>query len=289
MLGTKLLTPVQGATGAVLGPLAALPGTWIGSGFSVIPHPDLGGDQPLRLDLRETQESLTFTHVQSSVPRQLAAGPADKLVGIHYLQRLNDAATGEALHVEPGMWLTVASTTEPTEADPTVVRLACLPQSDALLSHGTASTTAGAPIFPVEDTSPLHPGTHLPVTEHRYLLPFALQQRAAEAAGRFDAEDARDPNRLLRAAIERQRIVRCTAISVDTESTGPAAQEELRSVPAAAKCGRPISLRATLWIEEVERPFDAGTFLQLQYSQRVVVRLNDVDWPHVSVATLQKL
>ena len=44
-------------------------------------------------------------------------------------------------------------------------------------------------------------------------------------------------------------------------------------------------MRATFWIETVE-PEGQVPFVQLQYSQFVMLRFENKDWPHISVATL---
>jgi hypothetical protein len=44
---------------------------------------------------------------------------------------------------------------------------------------------------------------------------------------------------------------------------------------------------ATFWIETVKKP-GGGHFLQLQYTQTVILDFNGLSWPHVSVATLRK-
>jgi hypothetical protein len=289
MLGTKLLSATSDATVTDLGPLAGLPGTWIGSGFSVIPRPDQPGDQPCRLALNQTHETLTFTHVRSSRPDQGSAHHED-LVGVHYRQQIEDAFTRELLHVEPGIWLTVAATAQAQDVEPTVVRLACVPQSDALLAHGTAAAhVEGPPVIPAEDTTPLHSDTQQPATDPRYLLPFAPAQGASADPGCFAVKDIQNPNRLLRAAIGQQRIVRSTVLTVDTTCAGHVPGGERQDIGSVAPSSNPVSMRATLWIEEIERPFESGTFLQLQYTQRVVLRLDGIDWPHVSVATLLKV
>jgi hypothetical protein len=87
--------------------------------------------------------------------------------------------------------------------------------------------------------------------------------------------------------------------TVDTDPTVAA------SVPNAFV----FSAQATFWIEFVQIPFDVGmvgpaeaqpgpivravepffgqpTFLQLQYSQLVILVFNNVLWPHVTVATM---
>jgi hypothetical protein len=48
-----------------------------------------------------------------------------------------------------------------------------------------------------------------------------------------------------------------------------------------------VSLDATFWIETVQDA-DGAQFLQLQYTQKVVLRFLNIDWPHISVATLVK-
>jgi hypothetical protein len=286
MLGTNLLTPTADTTGTVLGPLAGLPGVWVGAGFSVIPRLGQPGDRPLRLELHETRETLTFTHVRPNLDEQADSARPDDLVGLHYRQEMQDTVTGETLHVEPGMWFTVAPSARPADVDPTLVRLACVPQRDPVLSHGTARVRDGAPFIPTTDTTPLRSDTQQPEHDPRYLLPFtALQGMPAF----LTAEDVRNPNRLLQSAISQQKIVRSTTLTVDTECTGASQENELRDFTSGPASGTPMSMRATMWIEEIARPFESGTFLQLQYSQRVVLRHNGIDWPHVCVATLHKL
>ena len=47
-------------------------------------------------------------------------------------------------------------------------------------------------------------------------------------------------------------------------------------------------MTATFWIERVKKPHTGGHFLQLQYTQTVMLDFNGLRWPHVSVATLRK-
>jgi hypothetical protein len=48
------------------------------------------------------------------------------------------------------------------------------------------------------------------------------------------------------------------------------------------------SMTAIFWLETVEEPGKAP-FLQLQYTQTVLLNFNTLSWPHVSVATLRKV
>ena len=45
------------------------------------------------------------------------------------------------------------------------------------------------------------------------------------------------------------------------------------------------TVSATFWIERV-RDKDGNEFDQLQYTQRVLLNFNGLNWPHVTVATL---
>jgi hypothetical protein len=47
------------------------------------------------------------------------------------------------------------------------------------------------------------------------------------------------------------------------------------------------ALSAIFWIETVENS-DGSTFLQLQYTQTVILEFVGLKWPHISVATLVK-
>ena len=49
-----------------------------------------------------------------------------------------------------------------------------------------------------------------------------------------------------------------------------------------------ISLEATFWIETVAAHGDQPPFMQLQYTQTVILNFLDINWPHISVATLVK-
>lgn len=47
------------------------------------------------------------------------------------------------------------------------------------------------------------------------------------------------------------------------------------------------SMTAVFWIEKVQDPV-LGQFLQLQYTQTIILRFLGIDWPHINVATLIK-
>ena len=110
-----------------------------------------------------------------------------------------------------------------------------------------------------------------------------------------------NPNLLLKNAIVGQNIITTTVLIVASDPTllpspgGP--------LPAHAAAGGGINIdflsggvstgsnanvlstTATFWIGTVQNA-DGTQFLQLQYTQRVLLVFNGLVWPHVSVATL---
>ncbi len=111
-----------------------------------------------------------------------------------------------------------------------------------------------------------------------------------------------NPNLLLQNAIVGQNIIQTTVLIIASDPTllpppgGP--------LPAHATAGGGIanigflsggvstgfnanvlSTTAIFWIETIQNP-DGTTFLQLQYTQRVLLVFNGLVWPHISVATM---
>jgi hypothetical protein len=60
-----------------------------------------------------------------------------------------------------------------------------------------------------------------------------------------------------------------------------------RTSPSSRKTPTPASVSAIFWVETVEDA-TGGTFLQLQYTQTVLLNFQNLSWPHVTVATLVK-
>ncbi len=91
---------------------------------------DYGNGTRARIRLSSTVEILEFTPIGGAVPNRGSCqtfagsnGQDDVIIfGLRYLQRIADAVTHEALHIEPGFWLNVPATQEP-DLGPTVIRL----------------------------------------------------------------------------------------------------------------------------------------------------------------------
>jgi hypothetical protein len=157
-----------------LGPLANLAGTWKGSGFSQMWRPDntdpaSNNPSAIRrfLQLNQTRETLTFTTIPNAIPnRGVGDQPDITIYGLHYLQSINDGDPkkfpnhGEALHIEPGLFLNVPGSGKKADGTPvadgnvmpaTIVRLGTVPHGVSVLMQGLAPSTipvAGPPTIP---------------------------------------------------------------------------------------------------------------------------------------------
>jgi hypothetical protein len=260
-----------------LGPLADLPGTWMGKGFNLISLPDFHDGKPFRLQLNTTAEVLEFTPIGGKVPNRGSAQDDILLFGVTYLQRVSDGLTNSALHIEPGLWLHVPATTMPS-APESVVRQGTIPHGDSLLATGPViDPIAGGPIIsPVDSTPTLNPpGAPLGAN---YLAPFANPP----LPGDFKLAYVKNPNLALQDAIAGQNIVRTVVLQVSTSNSGG-----ILNIPFVVGNANATKLDAIFWIETVLQA-DGSQFLQLQYTQTVILNFLGIDWPHISVATLIK-
>ena len=280
-----------------LGPLADLAGTWIGTGFNLISLPDFDsrppstGPKPFRLKLNATVEILEFDPIGAAVPNrgsEIIGSPDGQLdisiFGLRYLQRIADAVTHEPLHFEPGLWLNVPATTVPV-LPPTVVRQGTIPHGNSLLALGTPLTVPSGPQINVVDSTPTSP-THTPFLPG-YLDPFLNPPLPPGIALSF----VKNPNLALEAAIQGQTITKTVVLPISTAAPvgGPAAQVGgILNMPFDVSNSNATRLDAIFWIETVQRVDGGDPFLQLQYTQTVILNFLDIDWPHISVATLIK-
>lgn len=274
-----------------LGPLANLPGDWGGKGFNVIWRPNHtppGQDRFLELNL--TNESLKFETISGAIPNRGLLQPDINMFGITYLQQISDANLNAGLHIEPGIWAVVPPTTNP--ADPaTVVRMGSIPHGTTMLAQGMATGTAGPPAIPNDDILPFiigNPGAQFHFPEQTLTTPTAFRSPAAQIVGITQAM-VDNPNSVLQAAIAGQTILSTTTLQVSTTPTAPVTGGGTANTAFLAGSAAPnavsFSVSATFWIELVK---GTPNFLQLQYSQLVMLNFNGLSWPHVSVGTLRK-
>jgi hypothetical protein len=259
-------------TPSQLGPLTDLAGTWVGNGFDLISLPDRHDSHPLRLQLNATREMLRFTPIGGFVPNRGAEQDDILLFGLTYLQRVSDAVTNEAMHIEPGLWLNVPSTSVPA-ANATVVRQASVPHGNSLLAQGTALTLAGAPTIDPVDSTPTGPAV-TPALLVQFVDP--------PLPPGITPPYVKNPNVALERAILGQHITSTVQLTISTTPSGG-----IINIPFGVHNANATKLDATFWIETVQQP-DGSTFLQLQYTQTVILNVRGMDCPHISVATLVK-
>lgn len=282
----------------LLGPLAELPGTWVGRGFNLISLPDKHENKPFRLKLNATVETLTFSPIGGPIPNRGSGQDDIEFLGLHYLQLINDAHDHSALHLEPGIWLNVGATEDP-KAGPSVVRLATIPHGDSLLAQGSSLTKPGGPIIETVDSTPftLDPttGARKNETSAQYLTPFT----STPLPGGIPAGAIANPNVVLTEAIKEQKIVETVVLIISATPVGgingtpiappnkPSDVGGIVNIPFVVKNANANSMAAIFWIETVEHP-NGYRSLQLQYTQTVILDFIGIKWPHVSVATLVK-
>jgi hypothetical protein len=281
-----------------LGPLAQLPGTWEGTGFNTIwrPHHP-SGRQDRFLELNLTAETLVFEEIPGAIPNRGLAQKDIEMFGVHYLQTVSDSSLDAGIHLEPGIWATVPATTAPKEP-PTVVRMASIPHGTAVLAQGKASVIAGPPIIddvdiiPFFGTNPANAGSFEDAKATFSELDMSKKKKFRQPSDPATIPDitqamVKNPNSVLRKAIAGQDIVSTVVLRVraaiqDPEGAGTANTFFLTQNASANH------VFATFWIETVKKPHKPGHFLQLQYTQTVMLDFNGLRWPHVSVATLRK-
>ncbi|HEX6368618.1 MAG TPA: heme-binding protein [Longimicrobium sp.] len=308
-----------------LGDLAQLAGTWGGTGFNLIwrPHFQAQPGAPPQdhfLELNLTNETLQFNAIPGDIPNRGLLQPDLTLAGIQYLQQISDATTRHtnrtALHFEPGMWLNMPPTTNPREQG-TVCRLGSIPHGTTVLAQGVSFVVEGPPEFDVANTVPFeigNPQNPIPFPESNLSEHHHFRFPAGAHPHGITQEMVDNPNSVLQAAIAGQTIIRTVVLQVSSDTTQPlppqtpptppppppqtletevgggtantAFLEGAPPVPQNANANAAL-VTATFWIETVQGPDGEPDFLQLQYTQTVLLNFNGLSWPHVSVATLR--
>jgi hypothetical protein len=136
-----------------LGLLKELAGNWHGHGFNLVARPafEFGPTVNLFLELNLTEETLKFDPISSAIPNRGTFQDDIELFGLTYLQKISDATTGGALHIEPGIWVTQPATTQPSETPPPggqlVARMGNIPHGNSILVQGIADEFQGTPVI----------------------------------------------------------------------------------------------------------------------------------------------
>jgi hypothetical protein len=278
-----------------LGPLAALPGTWKGTGFNTIWRPHFK-KQDRFLELNLTSETLEFDEIPGEIPNRGLLQKDINMFGLHYLQQISDSTLNAGIHIEPGIWATVPHTTTPKKP-PTVVRMASIPHGTVVLAQGQASVLAGPPVIKPVDIIPFGIGDptskgtfhqaqqDFPELKLSKPTDFRQPSDASTVPGIIQAM-LKNPNVVLTQAIAGQDIVNTVVLRVNAANTRPRNVGTANTFFLGQNASADI-VTSTFMIETVKKP-GGGHFLQLQYTQTVILDFNGLSWPHVSVATLRK-
>jgi len=283
---TPTPTPVP-APSTPLGLLQGLIGTWVGSGFTMISLPDFDstspstGPQDFRLVLHNTVETLVFTPIGVPVPNRGSLATFDvgtegqpdiNLAGLTYVQRVSDSQTHARLHVETGIWVDVPATEFPDQGA-TIVRMSSIPHGNSLLAQSEfLLSVAGGPLIKASNSTPISTPFGPDITGP-YLGAF-------QSTPGFNNEIVNNPNLLLEQAIANQNIINTVVIAISTNPVGG-----ILNIPFLTVNANTTSLSAIFWIETVQNP-DGSTFLQLQYTQTIILNFLGINWPHITVSTL---
>lgn len=279
-----------------LGPLKDLAGTWTGTGFNTIWRPFFSNPKQKEdefLELNLTKETIEFSAISGQIPNRGLLQQDINMFGLTYMQQISDAVVGGGLHIEPGIWATVPATTNPKEP-PTVVRMASIPHGTTILAQGQASTRNGAPVFPRININPIPPrGPAVPFEAQNLSHPTPFRSPPAQLVGITQAM-VDNPNSVLENAIKSQNIT--STIVLDVSTAPPAPITGGGTSNTAFLVGGPqgpnadaTKVTSTFWIEHVKGNAGAPDFLQLQYTQTVMLKFDEgILWPHVTVGTLRK-
>jgi len=293
-----------------LGDISTLPGTWVGTGFNLIEVPNMNqakdGPPPadkFRVILNSTSETLVFSTIAGDIINRGNAQKDISFLGMHYLQQVADVNLpigNNGIHLETGLFLNVVPTTDPA-AGTTIARLGSIPHGDSILAEGTSFTIPGPPVISPVDPTPftIVNGKRVNATDASELAPL----KNAIAPTGIPQAAIMDPNIVLQNAIKGQNIIKTIVILLDANPidgvSNPQASTSggITNIPFVNVNANATSITAIFWIETVQRA-DGTTFLQLQYTQTVILDFPvsapppakgviPLKWPHISVATLE--
>jgi hypothetical protein len=276
--------------GPDLGPLAGLVGTWVGTGFNAIWRPTHAQGQDRFLELNLTSETLEFDVIPGQIPNRGFLQDDLLMTGLRYLQQISDANLQAGLHIEPGVWLSVPATTDPS-VPASVARLGSIPHGTTIVVQGITKTASGPPAIPAINLNPFsigNPAQASPFPEQS--LATASQSRTS-GPGLTNITQAMvdNPNSVLTSALQGQTVLSTTTLQVGSGDApvpgGGTANTAFLQGGADGPNALAASVTATFWVETIQ---GTPNLNQLQYSQTVLLNFNGLSWPHVTVATLRR-
>lgn len=263
-----------------LGGIVGFTGTFKGNGLNTIfrpqdfavtptplPNPATGPDDNI-LEVNVTEETLSFSKALGSIPNRGMVQGDIFLNGIPYLQTINDVTDPTqpvGIHFEPGIWLSVPSTTAPVEG-PTLVRMASIPHGTTIEAQGTSFDVDGGPRIDPVDITPFPIGSpanriKFPSQTAASTDTFRIPQDLTEfiAAGTITQEILDNPNILLKKRADAQNITATTVILISTDPADPLFGGGTDNIAfllgdkdAAAPNANAVQMSAIFWVETVK-------------------------------------
>ena len=156
---------------------------------------------------------LEFSQIGGNVPNRGSTGQQDiNIFGLTYLQRVSDAVTNGALHIEPGLWLFVPETAVPKQG-PTVVRQGSIPHGTSIMAQGDVIPTIhGRPV----DQARRLDAVQRVRSAHEPRLLGPISQSPAAAARVSNRPISKTPTWPFKTLSPRQTIVETVVLSVST-------------------------------------------------------------------------
>lgn len=228
---------------------------------------------------------------------------------------------GLGIHHEPGLWLYETNRRSKddqikgdvvSEVELDVARLASIPHGNSVLALGKSEVHDGMPEIPPVNGLPsgrfedvltpeydfrdaTNPDPYLEPYRHYIDSPFMGTLVGANAVPGFPGFSPADMNQILRFANQGVNIVRTTTLTVDsTRKSGG-----ILNAPFSVREAESVSMKSTFWIQELDEQDETGKpRLRLQYSQVVMLHFfhpredefpERAVWPHISIATLEKV
>lgn len=284
---------------------------WRGPGFNQIWRPNFIGEfgpKDFFLQLNLTDEKLDFTEITGSgIANRSLFENTVVLGGAAYTQAIKDSFDQSGQHFEPGVWINVPSTINPSEPA-TVGRMGSIPHGTTINLQGVAFEVDGPPRFDVASITPFIIGSPddgatglIPFPEEDLTIPSVSRTDPSRVVGLTPAQ-LRNPNLFLSEAIVGQNIVKTTVLQLSSDAPDTTIRpprpdvgggtaniaflEGKGSEPTGGANADARKVTTTFWIEEIDDG-PGQTTLQLQYTQRVLLNFRGLSWPHVTVATLR--
>jgi hypothetical protein len=221
---------------------------------------------------------------------------------------------GLPIHHEPGLWLyeknrrskddqIIEDAVSEVELD--IARLASIPHGNSVLALGKSAVHEGMPEIPPVSGLPSGRFEDVQTPDYDfksdpYLAPYKhyidnpFMGNVVGVSG-FPGFSPADMNQILRFANQGVNVARTTTLTVDSTRKNAG----IANAPFSVREAESVSMKSTFWIQELAQEYgEPGPRLRLQYSQVVMLHFfrpredelpERAVWPHISIATLDKM